>query len=169
MLQAMAAASMAMVPLPQQGSYKDKPRSTPLVWGMLGGASPGALRKGMLQPLAASMAAAKVSFKGASPLSTRHPRLNKGSPEVSMYSVMWSVVRWAYKRTSGHWVLTLGRSPPLARKRSATASLTRKVAKFRLLSGLCWAVTSTLKLCCGVNQASHATAWAPAYTSSSCR
>ena len=26
---------------------------------------------------------AKFSFKGASPFSSRHPRLNKGSPEVS--------------------------------------------------------------------------------------
>ena len=31
-----------------------------------------------------SMAAAKVSLRGASPLSSRQPRLNKGSPEVSM-------------------------------------------------------------------------------------
>ena len=34
--------------------------------------------------LAAIIAAARVSFKGASPLSTRQPRLNSGSPEVSM-------------------------------------------------------------------------------------
>jgi hypothetical protein len=37
-----------------------------------------------LQPLAASMAAARVSLSGASPLSSRQPRLNSGSPEVSM-------------------------------------------------------------------------------------
>jgi hypothetical protein len=36
------------------------------------------------QPLAAIMAAARVSFSGASPLSSRQPRLNSGSPEVSM-------------------------------------------------------------------------------------
>jgi putative N6-adenine-specific DNA methylase len=36
------------------------------------------------QPLAASMAAASVSFRGASPLSSRQPRLNRGSPELSM-------------------------------------------------------------------------------------
>ena len=74
MPQAICAASIAMVPLPQHGSYK--------------GVVPS-------QPLAAIMAAARVSFKGASPLSARQPRLNKGSPEVSMYSVAWSVVRWA--------------------------------------------------------------------------
>jgi hypothetical protein len=44
---------------------------------------------------AAIMAAARVSFKGASPLSVRQPRLNKGSPEVSMYSVAVSGVRCA--------------------------------------------------------------------------
>jgi hypothetical protein len=48
-------------------------------------------------------------------------------------------------RTSGHWVLTSGRTPLLARKRSATASFTRRAAKFRLLSGLCWAVTFDLE------------------------
>jgi hypothetical protein len=63
MLQAICAASMAMVPLPQQGSYS--------------GTLPS-------QPLAAIMAAASVSFSGASPLSSRQPRLNSGSPEVSM-------------------------------------------------------------------------------------
>jgi hypothetical protein len=47
------------------------------------------------QPLAAIMAAARVSFSGASPVSSRQPRLNSGSPEVSMYSVAVSVVRWA--------------------------------------------------------------------------
>jgi len=34
--------------------------------------------------VAAIMAAASVSFSGASPLSSRQPRLNSGSPEVSM-------------------------------------------------------------------------------------
>jgi hypothetical protein len=77
MLQAICAASMAMVPLPQQGSYS----------GCVGG--------GASQPLAAIIAAASVSFSGASPLSSRQPRLNSGSPEVSMYSVAVSVVRWA--------------------------------------------------------------------------
>ena len=64
-----------MVPLPQQGSYS----------AGRGLAS--------LQPDAANIAAAKVSFKGASPLSSRQPRLNSGSPEVSMYTVTWSEVR----------------------------------------------------------------------------
>ena len=48
-----------------------------------------------VQPLAASIAAASVSFSGASPLSSRQPRLNSASPEVSMYSDTVSVVRWA--------------------------------------------------------------------------
>lgn len=65
--QAICAASMAMVPLPQQGSYSGT------------GASPSGS-----QPLAAIMAAARVSLSGASPLSSRQPRLNSGSPEVSM-------------------------------------------------------------------------------------
>ena len=63
MPQAICAASIGMVPLPQQGSYRGTVAS---------------------QPLAAIMAAARVSFKGASPLSVRQPRLNSGSPEVSM-------------------------------------------------------------------------------------
>jgi hypothetical protein len=78
MLQAICAASMAMVPLPQQGSYRGSRSSSPEA-----------------QPLAAIMAAASVSLSGASPLSWRHPRLNRGSPEVSMYSEQASVVRWA--------------------------------------------------------------------------
>ncbi len=112
------------------------------------------------QPLAAIIAAASVSFSGASPLSSRQPRLNSGSPEVSMYSVAMSLVRCAYRRTSGRAVSTSGRTPALWRNRSATASLIFRAAKFRLLSGLCCAVTSTLKLWRGVNQISHATALA---------
>jgi hypothetical protein len=69
--QAICAASMAMVPLPQQGSYSGTPVG----------------RRAVSQPLAAIIAAARVSFSGASPLSSRQPRLNSGSPEVSMYSV----------------------------------------------------------------------------------
>ena len=67
MLQAICAASIAIVPLPQQGSY-----------------SGSKIAIASAQPLAASMAAASVSFSGASPLSSRQPRLNSGSPEVSM-------------------------------------------------------------------------------------
>lgn len=63
-------------------------------------------------------------------------------------------------RTSGHCVFTSGRTPDLARKRSATASFTRRPAKFRLCSGLCWAVTSTLKVWRVVNQISQATSLA---------
>ena len=61
-------------------------------------------------------------------------------------------------RTSGHWVSTSGRTPlAVSRKRSQTASLILSAAKFRLVSGLCCAVISTLMLCLGVNQCSHAT------------
>ena len=70
MPQAICAASMAMVPEPQQGSCSAPPAS-------------GVPR----QPAAASMAAASVSFSGASPLSSRQPRLNSDSPELSTYSV----------------------------------------------------------------------------------
>jgi hypothetical protein len=63
MPQAICAASIGIVPLPQQGSYSGVVAS---------------------QPLAAIMAAASVSLSGASPLSVRQPRLNSGSPEVSM-------------------------------------------------------------------------------------
>ena len=160
MRQAICAASITMVPLPQHGSYSGKPCSTPATDGTVGGVSPGAVRMGMLQPLAASMAAARVSFSGASPLSSRQPRLNKGSPVVSKYRVSILSVRWACTRTSGRWVSTSGRTPDLSRKRSATASLTRKVAKFKLFKGLCWAVISTLKLCLDVNHISQATAQA---------
>ncbi len=76
MLQAICAASISTVPLPQQGSYNGSKSSSPSA-----------------QPLAAIMAAAKVSFKGASPLSSRQPRLNSGSPEVSKYKEQLSVVR----------------------------------------------------------------------------
>ena len=72
-------------------------------------------------------------------------------------------------RMSGHWVSTLGRSPRLLRKRSATASLILSPAKFRLFSGLCCAVTSTLKLSLVVNQISQATAAAASYRSFSLR
>ncbi|MCY1544685.1 hypothetical protein D9M68_805840 [compost metagenome] len=121
------------------------------------------------QPLAASIAAASVSFSGASPLSSRQPRLNSGSPEVSTYSVTLSADRWAKMRTAGRCVSTSGRTPPRLRKRSATASLMRSAAKFRLLSGLWCAVSSILKLSRGVNHSSQATAEAAAYKSSSPR
>ncbi len=65
MPQAICAASMAMVPAPQQGSNSGPSSARPC------------------QPAAASIAAASVSFSGASPLSSRQPRLNSASPEVS--------------------------------------------------------------------------------------
>ncbi len=49
------------------------------------------------------------------------------------------------------------------------ASLIFSAAKFRLVSGLCWAVTSILKLCFVVNQISQATAEAASYRSFSLR
>jgi hypothetical protein len=60
MPQAICAASMTMVPAPQQGSSSGPSSARPC------------------QPAAASMAAARVSFSGASPLSSRQPRLNSG-------------------------------------------------------------------------------------------
>ncbi|MCY1561629.1 hypothetical protein D9M68_989160 [compost metagenome] len=63
-------------------------------------------------------------------------------------------------RTSGQVVLTLGRSPRFSRKRSQIASFTFSAAKFRLVSGLCCAVISTLMVCAGVNQISQATSLA---------
>jgi len=63
-------------------------------------------------------------------------------------------------RTSGQVVSTLGRSPRLARKRSQMASLILSAAKFRLVSGLCCAVISTLMVCAGQNQISQATSLA---------
>ena len=81
-----------------------------------------------------------------------------------------STVRCAYTRTSGQRVSTLGRtSSNLARKRSAMASLIFSAAKFRLCNGLCCAVISTLKVCAGVNQISHATLAAALYRSCSPR
>ena len=67
MRRAICAASISTVPLPQQGSYSG--------WGSSPCGS---------QPVAAIMAAARVSLSGASPLSSRQPRLNSASPEVSM-------------------------------------------------------------------------------------
>ncbi len=66
MPQAICAASMAIVPEPQQGSCRAPPVA-------------GVPR----QPAAASIAAASVSLSGASPLSLRQPRLNSDSPELS--------------------------------------------------------------------------------------
>ena len=63
---AICAASIAIVPEPQQGSWSAPP-------------SLGVPR----QPAAASIAAASVSLSGASPWSSRQPRLNSDSPELS--------------------------------------------------------------------------------------
>ena len=91
MPQAICAASIAIVPEPQHGSCKAPPAS-------------GVPR----QPAAASIAAASVSFSGASPWSSRQPRLNSGSPELSTYSVARSGPRCSSSGSSGCRVSTLG-------------------------------------------------------------
>jgi hypothetical protein len=58
------------------------------------------------QPAAASIAAASVSFSGASPFTPwlpprRQPRLNSASPEVSTYSDAWSGPRCSTSGRSG--------------------------------------------------------------------
>ena len=63
---AIQAASIRMVPEPQNGSSSGAAGS---------------------QPARASMPAARFSRSGASPLSRRQPRLNSDSPEVSRYNV----------------------------------------------------------------------------------
>ncbi len=133
MSQAICAASIAIVPEPQHGSCSAPPAS-------------GVPR----QPAAASIAAASVSFSGASPLSSRQPRLNSGSPELSTYSEARSGPRCSSSGRSGWRVSTLGRSPWLSRSASQTASLTRSATKFRLRSGLRVAVVSTRSVCAGV-------------------
>ena len=143
MPQAICAASMAMVPEPQQGSCSAPPAS-------------GVPR----QPAAASMAAASVSFSGASPLSSRQPRLNSGSPELSTYSEARSGPRCSSSGRSGWRVSTFGRSPVASRSWSHTASLMRSAAKFRLFSGHFVAVVSRRSVCCGVIHCDQSTSMA---------
>ena len=114
---AICAASMAMVPAPQHASNSGPSSARPC------------------QPAAANMAAARVSFSGASPFrpcASRQPRLNSASPEVSAYSVAWSGDKNSVSGRSGWRVSMLGRSPRWWRTTSHTASLTRSVAKFKL-------------------------------------
>ena len=146
MPQAICAASMAMVPAPQHGSSSGPSCARPC------------------QPAAASMAAAKVSFNGASPLTSwrppwasRQPRLNSASPEVSANSVAWSRPTYSTSGRSGWRVSTLGRSPVASRITSHTASLMRSAAKFTLRSGLPCAFTSARSVCAGVIQSSQGT------------
>ena len=148
MPQATCAASITMVPAPQHGSNNGPSASRPC------------------QPAAASSAAARVSFNGASPFSpcaSRQPRLNSASPDVSAYSVAWVGDRCRVSGRSGNLVSMLGRSPAPSRTTSQTASLTRSVAKFRLCSGERWAVVSMRKVCAGVIQSPQGTARASAY------
>ncbi len=152
MPQAICAASMAMVPEPQQGSCNAPPAA-------------GVPR----QPAAASIAAASVSFSGASPLSSRQPRLNSDSPEASTYSVACVSARCSINCRSGVRVSTFGRSPLRSRSWSHTASLTRSAAKFRLRSGERCELVSTRSVCRDVIHADQSTRSAIAYTSSSWR
>ena len=134
MPQLICAASIAIVPAPQHGSSKGASSARPS------------------HPAAASIAAASVSFSGASPVSSRQPRLNSASPEVSTYSVAWSALRCSSSDRSGRQVSTLGRSPASSRITSHTASLMRRPAKFRLFSGERCAVTSTRSVSRGLIQ-----------------
>ena len=152
MPQAICAASMAMVPDPQTGSCSAPPCS-------------GVPR----QSAAASIAAASVSLSGASPLSSRQPRLNSGSPELSTYNTARSSVRCSTSDRSGCCVSTLGRSPVASRMASHTASLMRKAAKFRLRKGLRCEVVSTRSVCCGVIHWVQSTVFASRYRSVSSR
>ena len=152
--QAICAASMAMVPAPQHGSSSGPSSARPC------------------QPAAASIAAASVSFNGASPLTppsrtSRQPRLNSASPEVSAYSVAWSGPRNRASGRSGCRVSTLGLSPSCSRTTSHTASLMRSAAKFRLCSGDRTALTSTRSVCAGVIQRSQSTRRARSYSACS--
>ena len=158
MPQAICAASMAMVPAPQQGSSSGPSAGRPC------------------QPAAASRAAASVSFRGASPLTSwrppwasRQPRLKRASPEVSANSVAWSGPTYRTSGRSGWRVSTLGRSPVASRITSHTASLMRRAAKFTLRSGLAWALTSTRSVCAGVIQSGQGTRRARSYRSCSSR
>ncbi|EWS57770.1 hypothetical protein Y694_04279 [Methylibium sp. T29-B] len=151
MPQAICAASIAIVPEPHTGSSSGPSASRPC------------------QPAAASIAAASVSFSGASPWSSRQPRLNSASPEVSTYSVACSGARCSSSGRSGRRVSTLGRAPSASRIASQTPSLMRSAAKFRLLSGARCAVTSTFRVCVGVIQSGQRGLRANAYRSSSLR
>jgi hypothetical protein len=128
MPRAICAASMAMVPLPQQGSYSGCAATAPV--------------SGFHQPLAASMAAGQGFLQRGIALSWRQPRLNSGSPrgvDVERAAVGGQVGEHA---AVGPGSRLLGRTPwALARKRSAMGVLDAQGwAKFRLCSGLCWAV-----------------------------
>ena len=151
MPQASCAASMAMVPAPQQGSSNGPSSARPC------------------QPAAASMAAARVSFSGASPVSSRQPRLNSASPEVSAYSVACSAPTNSTSGRSACRCATLGRAPVAWRTVSHTASLMRSAAKFRLRSGDRWAFTSTRSVCSAVIRSGHGTWQARSYRSCSSR
>lgn len=128
------AASISMVPDPHMGSRSGIPGC---------------------QPVVLSRPAARFSRSGASPVSCRHPRLNRDSPEVSRYKVtLWASTNPAI-RISGVRVLMEGRVPVSFRNRSTTPSLIRNVVKFRLFSGDLIAVTSIRRVFSTPNHFSH--------------
>ena len=107
------------------------------------------------QPATRSRPAARFSRSGASPVSSRQPRLNRASPEVSRYSVKVWASRKPTMRMSGVLVSTDGRCEQMSRKRSQIASLIFSVVNSRLFSGDLIAVTSIRIVCCTPNQSSH--------------
>ncbi len=148
---AICAASITIVPEPQNGSYS----------GVAG-----------VHLHNASSPAARFSFSGASPLSSRperQPRLNSGSPLRSRYSVACRSSRNANTRASGARVSIDGRSPVRSRNRSTMPSFTRSVAKFRLRTGECTALRSTRRLWLASKNRSHSMPSASRYRSSSSR
>ena len=122
---AICAASIKNVPLPHIGSNK--------------GIS-------ACQAVKAKIPAARFSFNGAAPFSSRQPLLNNASPEVSTYMVTAVGSKNAMTRTSGVPVSILGRFPFTSLNRSQMASLMRNVIKLMLLRLDFCAVTSTLKV-----------------------
>ena len=128
------AASARMVPEPHIGSNSTMPG---------------------FQPDTRSRPAARFSRSGASPVSSRQPRLNRASPEVSRYTVNVCASRKPTMRMSGVLVLTDGRSLNWSRKRSQIASLIFRVVNSRLRSGDFTAVTSTRIVWCTPNQSSQ--------------
>ena len=86
------------------------------------------------QPAAASIAAASVSFSGASPLSLAPAALEQRLAGACRHTASRARRRGAARSGRSGWrVSTLGRSPVASRSTSQTASLMRSAAKFRLL------------------------------------
>ena len=131
MLQAICAASMAIVPLPQQGSYSGSRSS--LAIGPAAGGDHGGGQRFLQRRIALVFAPAALE-----------QRLARGV-DVEREAVGGQVGVDAHIGPLG--VHIRAHAAALSRKRSQTASLILSAAKFRLVSGLCCAVTSTLMLC----------------------